>query len=143
VPDGPDLFDYNQPLSSEQEPHWPDVAGAYTRLGDCAPLLRQVDDEYAIVGPGDELRMLFDRRKLPALPSGWNRDFVLISDGWTKDSDPNTVTGETVGPLPFHGMKHYPYGPDESFPSDAAHRAWSREWNTRLKGDYRIRAAGR
>jgi hypothetical protein len=93
-----------------------------------------VDDQYAIIAPGDEIRMLFDARKLPPLPAGWKRDFVLMSDGWTKDSDPNTVTGETVAPLPFHGMKRYPYGPDERFPDTPALRKWKSEWNTRVKG---------
>jgi hypothetical protein len=132
VPDGPDLFDYSRPLPPD-EPGWPDIAGAYTKLGDCAALLRNVDDQYAIVAPGDEIRMLFDARNLPALPAGWKRDFILLSDGWTKDSDPNTVTGEQVGPLPFHGMKRYPYGEEERFPDTPAHRRWKKEWNTRIR----------
>ena len=133
VEDGPDLWDYNRLLPPSQAPDWPSIEGAYTKLGDCAALLRAVDDRYAIVGPGDELRMLFDGRKLPPLPSGWKRDFIFTSDGWTKDSEKNTITGEQVGPLPFHGMKRYPYGADEQFPDTAAHRAWQREWNTRTK----------
>jgi len=134
VPEGPYLYDYQRPL--RENPSWGNMAGAYTKLGDCAELLRGVDDRYAIVGPGDEVRLMFSAHQLPPLPQGWKRDFVLRSDGWTKDSDKNTVSGETVGPLPFHGMKRYPYGADEHFPDDAAHRAWKREWNTRLKGGY-------
>lgn len=137
VPDGPDLYDYNRPLSQSQAPGWPPIRGAYTRLGECSPLLRKVDDQYAIVAPGDALSMLFDARHLPSLPAGWKRDFVFISDGWTKDSDKNTVTGETVGPLPFHGMKRYPYGPEEGFPGSAASLRWMKEWNTRVKGEGR------
>jgi hypothetical protein len=133
VPDGPQLFDYNLPLKKHQEPVWPNIRGAYTRLGDCARLLRKVDDRYAMIGPGDEIRLLFEARDLPPVPAGWQRDFILISDGWTKDTDKNTVTGETVEPLPFHGMKRYPYGSDERFPDIPAHRAWKREWNTRVK----------
>ncbi|HEU4752163.1 MAG TPA: FG-GAP-like repeat-containing protein, partial [Armatimonadota bacterium] len=68
VEDGPDLFDYNRPLPPG-EPGWPDLQGAFTKLGDCAPLLRKVDDQYAIIAPGDEIRMLFDARKLPPLPA--------------------------------------------------------------------------
>jgi len=131
VPDGPFFYDYQRPL--RESPSWGNMGGAYTKLGDCAELLRGVDDRYAIVGPGDELRLMFSGHELPALKPGWKRDYVVRSDGWTKDSDKNTVSGETVGPLPFHGMKRYPYGPDEHFPDDAAHREWKREWNTRLK----------
>jgi hypothetical protein len=133
VPDGPQLFNYNLPLPKHREPNWPNIAGAYTKLGDCAPLLQEVDDRYAIIGPGDEIRLLFDGGELPPLPPGWKRDFVVMSDGWTKDTDKNTVTGETVEPLPFHGMKRYPPGPDERFPDTPAHRRWMREWNTRIK----------
>jgi hypothetical protein len=132
VPEGPYLYDYQRPL--RQNPAWGDMAGAYTRLGDCAELLRGVDDRYAIVGPGDELRLTFSGHPLPPLRPGWKRDFVVRSDGWTKDSDPNTETGETVAPLPFHGMKRYPYGPKEHFPNTPAHRDWMKVWNTRMKG---------
>jgi hypothetical protein len=131
--DGPDLRRYDRVLEGPRAPAWRPLPGAYTRLGDCAPLLRAVDDRYVIIAPGDEIRLLFDARTLPAPPPGWRRDFVVLSDGWTKDSDPNTVTGETVEPLPFHGMRRYPYGPDESFPDSAAHRRWQREWNTRIR----------
>jgi tetratricopeptide (TPR) repeat protein len=131
--EGPDLWDYNRLLTKDQEPHWPPIAGAYTRTGDCAPLLRKGDNRFAIIGPGDGIQLLYDGRTLPPLPPGWKRDFVVITDGWTKDSDKNTVTGEQVGPLPFHGMKRYPYGPDERFPDTPSHRRWQREWNTRVK----------
>lgn len=137
--DGPDLFDFNRTLTGDRAPGWPEIRGSYTRLGECRPLLTSVDDRYAIVAPGDALRLLYDGRKLPALPAGWKRDFIVMSDGWTKDTDPSTVSGETVEPLPFHGMKRYPYGSDEHFPTDPAHQAWQREWNTRAKGGARTR----
>ena len=93
-----------------------------------------MDDRYAIIGPGDALRLTFDGRKLPALKPGWRRDYVVRCDGWTKDADSNTLLGDTVEPLPFHGMKTYPYGPEEGFPDTPEHRRWKREWNTRIKG---------
>jgi hypothetical protein len=128
VEDGPDLRRY----SRASDPGWTPIEGAYTRLGECSPLLRKVDDRYVILAPGDEMRLLFDGRSLPPLPAGWVRDYVVRTDGWTKDTDGNTVDGETVGPLPFHGMKRYPYGPDEHFPDTPEHRRWMREWNTRI-----------
>jgi hypothetical protein len=42
------------------------------------------------------------------------------------------VEAEFVEPLPFHGMSGYPYGAKEHFPDDDEHRAWSKEWNTRV-----------
>jgi hypothetical protein len=129
VADGPDLRRYE----NARMPEWRPITGSYTRFGECSPLLKDVDDRYAIVAPGDEIRMVFDGRALPPLPTGWKRDYVIRTDGWTKDTDGNTVSGETVAPLPFHGMKRYPYGPDEHFPDTPAHRQWIREWNTRRK----------
>ncbi len=131
-PDGPFLYDYQRPLP-KGEPGWPNIVGAYTRLGPCQELLRAVDDRYVIMGPGDEIRLTFNGAGLKPLPAGWKRDFIVHTDGWTKDTDSNTNTGERVEPLPFHGMKRYPYGPDERFPDTPAHRAWKRDWNTRLK----------
>jgi hypothetical protein len=146
APDGPVLFDYHRVRSADHAPGWDDIAGHYTRLGDCAPLLQASDNQYVIMAPGDAMRLLFDRRRLPPLRKGWKRDFIFRSDGWTKDADQNTVEGDTVEPLPFHGMTRYPPGPDERFPDTPAHRAWQREWNTRVKGtppDVRRAQAGR
>ncbi|HVF11122.1 MAG TPA: hypothetical protein VNA16_09985, partial [Abditibacteriaceae bacterium] len=124
---GPVLYDY-QRLAAD--PGWPAIPGAYTRFGDVTPLLQRADDQYIISGPGEEIRIEFDARRIPPL-AGWQRDYVFITDGWTKDTDPNTVTGQQVGPLPFHGMKKYPYGPEERFPSTPAHRRWQATYNTR------------
>lgn len=133
VPDGPDMRRYDRLLYPPGEDPRGPIPGAYTRLGECSPLLRAVDDRYAIIGYEDEIRLTFEGAGLPPLPPGWKRDFAFITDGWTKDSDPNTVAGQTVEPLPFHGMKRYPYSGDEAPPDTPAHRKWRREWNTRVR----------
>ena len=46
----------------------------------------------------------FDAAGLLPLEEGWQRDFILYSDGWDKDGDINTLFSQTVGPLPFHDM---------------------------------------
>jgi hypothetical protein len=84
-----------------------------------------------IMGSGDEIRLRFDAKALPPLPSGWRRDFLLKVDGWAKDADANTAFGQSVEPLPFHGMSRYPYPAAEHFPDDAAHRAWREKYNAR------------
>ena len=86
---------------------------------------------FVIMASGDALGVRFDATALPPLPEGWRRDFLVFLDGWAKDRDPNTVEALYVEPLPFHGMSAYPYGEDERFPDDEAHRRWRREWNTR------------
>ena len=124
----PHLFDYQKVTTDAQ---WRDLAGYYTRYGDVNPLLQAVDDMYVILNAGDEITVKFDASRLPALKPGWARDFILYSDGWDKDGDINTLTSQTVEPLPFHGMSAYPYPDTEHYPDDAAHRKYRLEYNTR------------
>jgi hypothetical protein len=131
-PDGkePTLYDYDRidrvPVSR--------LSGRLTRYGAVTPLLRERDDRFVIFGPGDVLTVRFDARRLPPLPSGWKRSFVLKTWGYCKDAAPFTATGDTVRPLPFQAMSSYPYGPREHYPRDAEHEAYRREYNTRQVG---------
>ena len=127
-PHAPHLFDYQKVTTDAQ---WRDLAGYYTRYGDVNPLLQAVDDMYVILNAGDEITVEFDAARLPELKPGWVRDFILYSDGWDKDGDINTLTSQTVEPLPFHGMSAYPYPKTERYPEDAAHRRYQLEYNTR------------
>jgi tetratricopeptide (TPR) repeat protein len=124
----PDTFFYGRvsPVS-----FWNPTPGLYTRYGRVDSLLRDVDDQLAIIGSGDEVTLKFAATALPALPKGMTRDFLLKVDGWAKDRDPNTAFSSTVQPLPFHAMSRYPYPVNEHFPRDAAHDAYQRTYNTR------------
>ncbi|MGQ0649367.1 MAG: FG-GAP-like repeat-containing protein [Gemmatimonadaceae bacterium] len=126
---GPHWFAYDD-VSTDSP--WRGIEGAFTRFGDVLPLLTRPDDRYVIMGPGDETTVQFDASSASALPPGWKRDFLLYTDGWIKDSDLNTAFGTTVGPLPYHRMKEYPYAPGESYPKDAEHQRYLREYNTRV-----------
>jgi hypothetical protein len=126
---GPDWFAYDE---VSRESPWRPITGAFTRYGDVAPLLHEPDDMYVVMAAGDETTVQFDAGSAPALPPGWRRDFLLYSDGWIKDSDLNTAFGTTVGPLPFHAIEQYPYAPGESYPKDAAHQRYLRDYNTRV-----------
>jgi hypothetical protein len=125
---GPHWFDYSR---VETAPRWQDLAGAYTRYGDVRPLLTASDSRYVIMNAGDEIRLEFNGRNLPELPAGWTRDFLVHSVGWVKDGDMNTADGQTVEPLPFHGMSRYPYGPEEQYPDGREYRRYQSEYNTR------------
>ena len=127
-PHAPHLFDYQKVTTDAQ---WRDLAGYYTRYGDVKPLLQEVDDMYVILNAGDEITVEFDAARLPDLKRGWVRDFILYSDGWDKDGDINTLTSQTVEPLPFHGMSAYPYPDTEHYPDDEVHRRYQLEYNTR------------
>jgi hypothetical protein len=84
---------------------WRDLAGYYTRFGNVNELLAASDDRYVIMNAGDELRLRFPEQ--PAPKPGWQRDFVLIGDGWEKDGDYNTSYSATVLPLPSHDRPDY------------------------------------
>jgi tetratricopeptide (TPR) repeat protein len=129
IPRRPELWFFE--WDELDEPRFNQHPGMYTRYGACSELLGAVDDRFAILGAGDALALRFEARGLPPLAPGFERDYLLYLDGWAKDRDPNTVGALYVEPLPFHGMSGYPYGPEESFPDDAEHRAWRSEWNTR------------
>lgn len=120
------LYEDVHPISS-----WNPTPGLYTRYGDVQPLVTAADDRLVIMGSGDELRLQFPSANLPALPTGWTRDFLLLVDGWAKDADANTAFGQTVTPLPFHGMSAYPYTPGEHFPEDDVHKQYMDEYLTR------------
>lgn len=124
---GPHWFDYDSVVT---EPVWRTITGAFTRFGDVLPLLKAADDMYVVMAPGDETTLEF--AVAPPPPTGWSRDFLLYSDGWIKDADLNTAFGHTVGPLPFHAIRQYPYAPGERYPTSRAHRQYLREYNTRV-----------
>jgi tetratricopeptide (TPR) repeat protein len=124
----PEIFDYQQWMAVSS---WNPTPGLYTRYGDVRPLLERVDDQLAIVGSGDEVRLRFAGGRLPPLPAGWRRDFLLDVDGWAKDADANTAYSQSVEPLPFHAMSAYPYPASERFPDDPEHRRWRETYNTR------------
>ena len=120
------LYDQVRPVSN-----WNPTRGNYTRYGNVLPLATSIDDRLIVMGSGDELKLEFPAGALPALPAGWSRDFLLLVDGWAKDSDANTAFSTSVLPLPFHGMSGYPYGNQERFPADSLHQAYIREYLTR------------
>jgi Flp pilus assembly protein TadD len=126
---GPYWFDYANVTKASP---WRPIEGAFTRFGDVSSLLHGPDDMYVIMGPGDEATLQFDASSASSIPPGWSRDFLLYTDGWIKDSDLNTAFGTTVGPLPFHGVKSYPFAEGDVYPTDAQHERYLRDYNTRV-----------
>ncbi len=125
---GPHWFDYGQ---VSQESKWRDLGGLYTRFGDVLELLLAADEKYVIMNAGDEVSIEFDANQAPDLEPGWKRDYLIYTYGWLKDGDLNTAAGQTVEPLPFRGMTKYPYGPNETYPTDQEHQEYLRRYNTR------------
>jgi tetratricopeptide (TPR) repeat protein len=107
------------------------LAGKLTRYGNVARLLQTDDDQFCVIGPGDEVRLEFDAAGLPPLPAGWTRSYVLRSFGYCKDADPFTATSDTVEPLPWRGMPAFPFPSPTSRPRDPAYEAYLRTYQTR------------
>lgn len=130
-PDGrkPLIYDYSviEPVAP-----WKAHLGNYTRFGDVRELLLAPDDRYVITRSGDELQVDFDARRLPPLPAGWKRTFLVYADGFGKDMDLNSARPDTIGELPFHGMKRYPHAPGEQYPMTPRHQNYLRRYNTRI-----------
>jgi hypothetical protein len=131
TPDGREPFGYDYERVSSQSP-WKTAPGRYTREGDVRQLLARTDDMFVVSRPGDELVLSFDATKLPPLPAGWKRTFLLYADGFSKEMDINSASPDHVAPLPFHGMKNYPYSADESYPMTKARRQYIEQYNTRI-----------
>jgi len=129
-PDGrkPLIYDYSviEPLAP-----WKAHLGNYTRFGDVRELLLAPDDMYVITRNGDEMQIDFDARRMPALPKGWKRTFLVYANGFGKDMDINSARPETIGELPFHGMKSYPHSPADCYPMTKRHQEYLLRYNTR------------
>ncbi len=134
---GPHWFDYDGVTTGQK---WRDLKGNYTKYGDVTELLQKADDMYIIANAGDETTITFDATTLPKIQDGWKRDYLIYSVGWVKDGDINTALGQTVEPLPFHGMSVYPYGDNEYYPDTEKHRAYQKEYNLRKVGTEEFKA---
>jgi tetratricopeptide (TPR) repeat protein len=107
-------------------------AGAYTRLGNVKNLISETDDRFAVFGSGDVIELEFDPSRLPALRSGWVRDYFFFADGYEKDMDFYAAEGLTVYPLPYSTMQKYPYLTNDSFPQDKPSVDYLLDYNTRF-----------
>jgi Tfp pilus assembly protein PilF len=111
------------------------AAGNYTRYGDVHDLLQKSDDRFVVFSSGEGVKLDFDPRNLPALPSGWVRDYFFYADGFEKDLDFYAAHAFTVEPLPRHTLLPYPYPVGKDYPADAEHLGYELEYNTRQRSD--------
>jgi Tfp pilus assembly protein PilF len=111
------------------------AAGNYTRYGDVFDLLQASDDRFVVFGSGEGLKLDFDPRPLPALPTGWIRDYFFYADGFEKDLDFYAAHAFTVEPLPRHSLLPYPYPAGRDYPADVEHLGYQLEYNTRTRSE--------
>ena len=119
----PELPEYGTLSGTAQV--WRDLIGYHTRFGDVLPLLEKVDDRYVIMNAADEIRLRFT--EINPVEAGWQRDFVLVGDGWVKDGDYNTTFSTTLRPLPSHGDPTYDEPPGR-LQADPVYKRHSSDW---------------
>jgi cytochrome c-type biogenesis protein CcmH/NrfG len=110
---------------------WKTMPGRYTREGDVRPLLAAADDAFVVSKPGDELQLSFDASALPPVEAGRVRTFLLDSRGYSKEMDINSASPDVVLPLPYQGMKAYPYAQADVPPAAREAARQAEAWNTR------------
>jgi hypothetical protein len=130
-PDGREPFGYDYDVVSSESP-WKLMPGRYTREGDVRELLLGTDDRFVIARTGDEIALSFDAASLPALPEGWTRTFLFYSDGFSKEMDLHSASPDALDPIPFHGMKRYPFAPSERPALTAAQASDLERYQTRI-----------
>ena len=140
-PDGRQPLTYDYKQVSFTSP-WKVMTGRYTREGDVRELLLASDDMFVISRPGDELSLSFAANKLPPLPQGWTRTFLLYAEVFSKEMDINSASPDQIGPLPFHGMSRYPYRWPEHYPLTERRREYLEKYNTRIVTSQVDRIAG-
>jgi hypothetical protein len=111
---------------------WKTMPGRYTREGDVRALLAAADDTFVVSKPGDEVKLSFDASALPPLAAGRERTFLLDSRGFSKEMDINSASPDIVLPLPYEGMKAYPYVEADAPPAVRRAARQAEAWNTRL-----------
>ena len=111
---------------------WKTMAGHYTREGDVRPLLAAADDLFVVSKPGDEVALAFDATALAPPSPGRSRTFLLHGVGFSKEMDINSASPDVVLPLPYHGMKAYPYAEKDVPPAARTAAREAEAWNTRL-----------
>ncbi len=110
------------------------ASGAFTRYGDVTPLVQEADDMFVIGRQGDQVDLKFATANLAPVAEGMERDYFFMVAAWFKDPPGAWGYGfdYTVDPLPFMAMSGFPYTSAESYPYDAAHLAYLKEYNTRI-----------
>jgi tetratricopeptide (TPR) repeat protein len=128
-PDGRVPFGYDFAAREAIAP-WKTHRGLFTPLGDVLNLLKSADDRYVTLAHGEVIAADFSERDLPALPSGWTRDWLLHVDGFGKDMDIHSEHADTLEPLPRH--KELPYRSDYwRLPKEMEWNAFRRQYMKR------------
>ena len=104
-------------------------SGNFTRYGDVLPIVSSAGNKFVIGRQGDKISLLFPVISQP--PSeNMVRDYFLVTSVWFIGSG-LPYMNFAVDPLPFHDMSSYLYPSTESYPYDADHLRYLKEYNIR------------
>ncbi len=94
-------YDYDR-----RSPFWDTrfLEGFYTRFGGVEELIEVSDNALVIFGAGEGVHLEFSESVNPP-GENWKRVYVVETEGWCKDMDLYTRTGETVEPVPYTGKR--------------------------------------
>ncbi len=106
----PDRFDYHK---TSFRSLWNPLDGRYTRYGEVNELINKIDGKFTVFGSGDELALTFRADQLPTVKPGFKRDFLIYLNGFVKDGDKYTAHAGSVDPMPYVGLRAYPYSEQE------------------------------
>jgi hypothetical protein len=108
--------------------------GNFTAYGDVTTLLQSADDMYVIGRQGDVVTLEFPIANLTAPAQGMVRDYFVSVATWFKDPPGQWGYGFnfTVDSLPFMAMSGYPYASTETYPYDAPHLEYLKQYNSRV-----------
>jgi hypothetical protein len=115
TPDGREPFGYDYDRVELEAP-WKLMPGRYTREGDVRELVDAADDRFVISRPGDEIALRFDASALSPAAASTRRTFLLHSVGYSKEMNLHSASPDLAAPIPFRGMKRYPYFPPARYP---------------------------
>ena len=104
--------------------------GNFTKYGNVLPPLDETDDRFVIMRHGDEVNLEFID-----IPLNETKDRYVFLYADVMYSIKYTVLGfvtDSIYPLPYHGMKTYPYPEDEwKYKDDPDYQEYLDTWNTR------------
>ncbi|MBI5360594.1 MAG: hypothetical protein HZA48_08440 [Planctomycetes bacterium] len=113
--------------------------GDFTKYGDVTELLKSTDNHYAVMNSGDQVMLRFKGLATPPA-KGMDRVFILKTFLYFKPGVLDPL--QTMYPLPFKGMKTYPYSEgDAGYPLTPENKLYLQKYNTReYKTDFLSRS---
>jgi hypothetical protein len=108
------------------------MKGNFTKYGSVLPLIRKTDDRFAIMAHGDTLFLSFKEPPPSKGKSRWT--FLSANIYYSLKYHPFGMLTDSIYPLPFKGMKSYPYSSSKwPYKNSSKYKQYLKSWNTRIQ----------